>query len=139
MGSANQALSDLAGETLSISNVEIFSAPGSDAGPLEEMLGPGPFYDLPLETVQETLSTLIHLLIPDLLVQQVKRKLGLGEPQPPPPAAGPGSAARGPRRRPRPPRHGARPGPAWPPPSRCAPPPRWTPATSTSSWTSNCP
>ena len=83
MGSANQALSDLAGETLSISNVEIFSSQGSDAAALEEMLGPGPFYDLPLETVQETLTTLIHLLIPDLLVQQIKRKLGLGEPPAP--------------------------------------------------------
>jgi flagellar motor switch protein FliN/FliY len=93
MGSANQALSDLAGETLSISNVEILSAAGADASGLEEMLGPGPFYDLPLETVQEQLNTLIHVLIPDLLVQQVKRKLGLGEPAPaaaaapPPPAA----------------------------------------------------
>jgi flagellar motor switch protein FliN/FliY len=80
MGSANQALSDLAGETLSISNVEIFSSQGGDAASLEEILGSGPFYDLPLETVQETLSTLIHLLVPDLLVQQIKRKLGLGEP-----------------------------------------------------------
>jgi flagellar motor switch protein FliN/FliY len=85
MGSANQALSDMAGETLSISNVEILSAEGGDASGLEELLGPGPFFDLPLETTQETLSTLIHLLIPDLLVQQVKRKLGLGEPAAPPP------------------------------------------------------
>lgn len=81
MGSANQALSDLAGETLSISNVEIFSSQETEGAALEEALGPGPFYDLPLETVQETLSTLIHLLIPDLLVQQIKRKLGIGEPQ----------------------------------------------------------
>jgi flagellar motor switch protein FliN/FliY len=97
MGSANQALSDLAGETLSISNVEIFSSQGTDTAGLEEILGPGPFYDLPLETVQESLTTLIHLLIPDLLVQQIKRKLGLGEPvaapqlaavpEPPPPPA----------------------------------------------------
>ncbi|MGA2080242.1 MAG: flagellar motor switch protein FliN [Holophaga sp.] len=94
MGSANQALSDLAGETLSISNVEIFPSPGPDPAALEEILGPGPFYDLPLETVQESLSTLIHLLIPDLLVQQVKRKLGLGEPAaaPPPMAAEPAPA-----------------------------------------------
>jgi flagellar motor switch protein FliN/FliY len=84
MGSANQALSDLAGETLSISNVEIFSSEGGDATGLEEMLGPGPFYDLPLETAQESLSTLIHVLIPDLLVAQIKRKLGLGEPPPAP-------------------------------------------------------
>jgi len=81
MGSANQALSDLAGETLSIANVEIFSSQEPEAASLEDALGPGPFYDLPLETVQETLSTLIHLLIPDLLVQQIKRKLGIGEPQ----------------------------------------------------------
>jgi flagellar motor switch protein FliN/FliY len=97
MGSANQALSDLAGETLSISNVEIFSSQGTDTAGLEEILGPGPFYVLPLETVQESLTTLIHLLIPDLLVQQIKRKLGLGEPvaapqlaavpEPPPPPA----------------------------------------------------
>jgi flagellar motor switch protein FliN/FliY len=104
MGSANQALSDLAGETLSISNVEIFPAQG-EAVALEEVLGPGPFYDLPLETVQEALSTLIHLLIPDLMVQQVKRKLGLGEPiqapsvpavelPPPPPAAAAPAPAR---------------------------------------------
>ena len=89
MGSANQALSDLAGETLSISNVEIFSAQGPDIPALEEMLGPGPFFDLPLETVQETLSSLIHVLIPDLLVQQIKRKLGLGEPAPAAPAPAP--------------------------------------------------
>jgi flagellar motor switch protein FliN/FliY len=87
LGSANQALSDLAGETLSISNVEIFSTPGAETAGLEDMLGPGPFYDLPLETVQETLSTLIHLLIPDLLIQQLKRKLGLGEPAAATPAA----------------------------------------------------
>jgi len=94
MGSANQALSDLAGETLSISNVEIFSAEGGEAGGLEEILGPAPFYDLPLETVQESLSTLIHVLIPDLLVQQIKRKVGLGEaPPPPPPAPEPMPAA----------------------------------------------
>jgi flagellar motor switch protein FliN/FliY len=80
MGSANQALSDMAGETLSISNVEIFPT-GADPVNLEEALGAGPFYDLPLETVQDALSTLVHLLVPDLMVQQVKRKLGLGEPE----------------------------------------------------------
>jgi flagellar motor switch protein FliN/FliY len=121
MGSANQALSDLAGETLSISNVEIFSSQGTDTAGLEEILGPGPFYDLPLETVQESLTTLIHLLIPDLLVQQIKRKLGLGEPvaapqlaavpEPPPPPA------------PTPPR----PAPA-PPPSPMTQPVRMAPA-----------
>jgi flagellar motor switch protein FliN/FliY len=104
MGSANQALSDLAGETLSISNVEIFSAEGGDASGLDEIMGPGPFYDLPLETSQESLGTVIHLLIPDLLIQQIKRKLGLGEPPaappPPPPApeaAAPAAAAPAPR------------------------------------------
>ena len=89
MGSANQALSDLAGETLSISNVEIFSGEGGDATGLEEILGPGPFYDLPLDTSQESLNAIIHVLIPDLLVQQIKRKLGMGEPPPPPPPTTP--------------------------------------------------
>jgi len=101
MGSANQALSDLAGETLSISNVEIFAPQGGDPAALEELLGPGPFSDLPLETAQESLSTLIHVLIPDLLVQQMKRKLGLGEPAPAPAPApeahAPAPAAAAPR------------------------------------------
>lgn len=79
MGSGNQTLSDLAGETLSISNVEIFSEESATAKALEELLGPGPFHDLPLATTQESLATTIHVLIPDLLVQQFKRKLGLGE------------------------------------------------------------
>jgi flagellar motor switch protein FliN len=87
MGSANQTLSDLAGETLSISNVDIFSEEAASAQALEELLGPGPFHDLPLATSQESLSTAIHILIPDLLVQQIKRKLGLGEPAAPPPPA----------------------------------------------------
>ena len=100
MGSANQALSDLAGETLSISNVEIFAAEGGEVAGLEDIMGPGPFYDLPLETTQENLSTVIHLLVPDLLVQQIKRKLGLGEPlvvTPPPMAEAPAPAAPAPR------------------------------------------
>ena len=84
MGSANQTLSDQAGETLSISNVEILSEDSPSASALEELLGPGPFHDLPLATTQEGLSTSIHILIPDLLVQQIKRKLGLGEPAAPP-------------------------------------------------------
>lgn len=79
MGSANQTLSDMAGETLSISNVEIFSTPSGDGKALEEMLGPGPFHQLPLHTIQDSLDTTLHLLMPDLLAQQVKRKLGLGE------------------------------------------------------------
>lgn len=79
MGSANQALSDMAGETLSISNVEILASTEVDPAKLEELLGPGPFFDLPLETTQESLQALIHVLIPDLLAEQMKRKLGLGE------------------------------------------------------------
>jgi flagellar motor switch protein FliN/FliY len=96
MGSANQTLSDLAGETLSISNVEIFSEESANPKALEELLGPGPFHDLPLATTQEGLSTSIHILIPDLLVQQIKRKLGLGEPPAPAPAPAPAAAAAAP-------------------------------------------
>jgi flagellar motor switch protein FliN/FliY len=96
MGSGNQTLSDQAGETLSISNVEIFSEESATAQALEELLGPGPFHDLPLVTTQETLSTTIHILVPDLLVQQFKRKLGLGEsvsvPMPAAPVAAPPAA-----------------------------------------------
>jgi len=87
LGSANQTLSDMAGETLSIATVEIFSAPGGDPKGLDELLGSAPFLDLPLATTQDTLSTTIHLLAPDLLVQQMKRKLGLGEAAPEPAAA----------------------------------------------------
>lgn len=79
MGSANQALSDMAGETLSISNVEIHASTETDPAKLEELLGPGPFFDLPLDTAQESLQAVIHVLIPDLLAEQMKRKLGLGE------------------------------------------------------------
>ncbi len=88
LGSANQALSDMAGETLSISNVEIFSMETSDAGGLQELLGVGPFDALSLSTTQESLSATIHLLIPEMLSEQLKRKLGLGAPVPaaaPPP------------------------------------------------------
>jgi len=86
LGSANQSLSDMAGETLSIATVEIFSAASGDPKGLEELLGPGPFLGMPLATTQDTLSTTIYLLAPDLLVQQMKRKLGLGEPPAPEPA-----------------------------------------------------
>nr|WP_320132184.1 flagellar motor switch protein FliN [uncultured Holophaga sp.] len=79
MGSANQALSDMAGETLSISNVEIHASSELDDAALQELVGPGPFYDLPLETTQEVLQATIHVLIPSLLSEQMKRKLGLGE------------------------------------------------------------
>ncbi|HEX9011259.1 MAG TPA: flagellar motor switch protein FliN [Holophagaceae bacterium] len=90
MGSANQTLSDLAGETFAIANVEI-SAVAPEAGPLGELLGAGTFQDVALATSQDTLKTTIHLLFPDLLLQQMKRKLGLAEapaaPAEPPPAS----------------------------------------------------
>jgi flagellar motor switch protein FliN/FliY len=92
LGSANQTLSDMAGETLSIANVEIFATPSGDATALTDLLGPGPFLDLPLATAQDTLSTAIHLLIPDLLLQQLQRKLGVVE-APAPPAAEPAAPA----------------------------------------------
>ena len=86
MGSANQTLSDLAGETFAIANVEI-SAVAPEAGPLGELLGTGAFQDVALATSQDTLKTTIHLLFPDLLLQQMKRKLGLAEaPSAPAPA-----------------------------------------------------
>ena len=77
LGSANQALSDMAGETLSISNVEIFSLETGDGAGLQELLGTGPFDSLSMATTQENLKTTIHLLIPDLLVEQLRRKLGM--------------------------------------------------------------
>ncbi len=77
LGSANQALSDMAGETLSISNVEIFSLETGDGAGLQELVGTGPFDCLSMATTQENLKTTIHLLIPDLLVEQLKRKLGM--------------------------------------------------------------
>jgi flagellar motor switch protein FliN/FliY len=91
MGSANQTLSDLAGETFAIANVEI-SAVAPEAGPLGELLGTGGFQDVALATSQDTLKTTIHMLFPDLLLQQMKRKLGLAEApaapaEPPPPSA----------------------------------------------------
>jgi flagellar motor switch protein FliN len=78
MGSANQTLSDLAGETFAISNVEIV-AMASDAAAFSEQLGQGTFQDIALPTAQDALNTTVHLLFPDLLLQQLKRKLGLGE------------------------------------------------------------
>lgn len=78
MGSANQTLSDLAGETFAIANVEI-SAVTPEAGPLGEQLGSGAFQEVALATTQDALKTTIHLLVPDLLLQQMKRKLGLVE------------------------------------------------------------
>lgn len=78
MGSANQTLSDLAGETFAISNVEILAL-APEAAAFAEQLGQGGFQDLQLPTVQDSLNTTVHLLFPDLLMQQLKRKLGLGE------------------------------------------------------------
>ena len=91
MGSANQTLSDLAGETFAIANVEIMAvAPEGSA--FAEQLGQGPFQDVSLPTSQDSLNTTIHLLLPDLLLQQLKRKLGLGEVAPAP-APSPASVA----------------------------------------------
>jgi flagellar motor switch protein FliN/FliY len=92
MGSANQTLSDLAGETFAIANVEI-SATAPEADALGELLGTGAFQDVALNTSHDTLKTTIHLLFPDLLLQQMKRKLGLAEAPPPPPAPAPAPAA----------------------------------------------
>ena len=78
MGSANQTLSDLASETFAISNVEILAL-APEAAAFAEQLGQGGFQDLQLPTVQDSLNTTVHLLFPDLLMQQLKRKLGLGE------------------------------------------------------------
>ena len=80
MGSANQTLSDLAGETFAISNVEILAA-APEAAAFQEHMGQGTFQDIALATTQDALQTTIHLLFPDLLLQQLKRKLGFGDPQ----------------------------------------------------------
>ncbi|WP_306590116.1 flagellar motor switch protein FliN [Geothrix sp. 21YS21S-4] len=101
MGSANQTLSDLAGETLAIANVDILAV-APEEGAFAEHLGQGPFQDVALPTTQDSLSTTIHLLLPDLLLQQLKRKLGLVEapepaaPPPPPAAPAPSPAHRAP-------------------------------------------
>lgn len=81
MGSANQTLSDLAGETFAIAQVEILVVP-PDAASYAEQLGQGTFQSITLPTTQDSLNTTIHLLFPDLLLQQLKRKLGLGEAAP---------------------------------------------------------
>lgn len=114
LGSANQSLSDLAGETLSISNVEIFSVADPASENLEALLGPAPFQHVPLSTSQEALTTTLHLLIPEVLAEQLKRKLGLGEPTPAP--AAPAPAAQAPAATPPAPSLGApAAGPAAPP------------------------
>ena len=92
MGSANQTLSDLAGETFAIANVEILAI-APDAAAYAEQLGQGGFQDIQLPTSQDSLNTTAHLLFPDLLLQQLKRKLGLGETPAPPPEPAPASVA----------------------------------------------
>ena len=93
MGSANQTLSDLAGETFAIANVEILAV-APDAAAFQEHMGQGSFQDIALATTQDNLSTTIHLLFPDLLFQQLKRKLGFAEaPAAPVQAAAPAAAA----------------------------------------------
>lgn len=81
MGSANQTLSDLAGETVSISSVEIFAVASEPKG-LEELLGAPPFHGIPVDAAQDGLKTVIHILFPDLLLSQVKRKLGFQDQEP---------------------------------------------------------
>jgi len=92
MGSANQTLSDLAGETFAISNVEILAA-APEAAAFQEHMGQGTFQDIALATTQDSLQTTIHLLFPDLLLQQLKRKLGFGDPQAQAPAPAPAAQA----------------------------------------------
>src|ERR1035438_312865 len=90
MGSANQTLSDLAGETFAIANVEILAV-APEAAAFADQLGQGGFQDIQLPTTQDSLSTTVHLLFPDLLLQQLKRKLGLVE-APPAPEPAPASS-----------------------------------------------
>ena len=92
MGSANQTLSDLAGETLAIANVEV-NALTPEADALGGLLGAGSFQDLAITTTQDTLKTTIHVLVPDTLLQQMKRKLGLAEVQASAPEPSPASVA----------------------------------------------
>jgi len=92
LGSANQTLSDLAGETFAIANVEILAIQ-PEAAAFAEQLGQGGFQDLALPTTQDSLSTTVHLLFPDLLLQQLKRKLGMVEAPAAPPEPSPASVA----------------------------------------------
>jgi len=92
MGSANQTLSDQAGETLSISGLEILQFETFDVASISTALGPGPFLNIPLATNQDSLKTNIHLLTSSILADQLKRKLGLEAPEEPPPSSAPGSA-----------------------------------------------
>lgn len=92
MGSANQSISDQAGETFSISNVEV-GAFDSAAGPVGDWVGNGPFLAQALDARQDAIEARIWAIFPDLLAQQFKRKLGFAgaaaEPAPAPAAAAP--------------------------------------------------
>ena len=100
MGSANQTLSDLAGETFAIANVEILALAPDEAA-FAEHLGPGSFQDIAFPTTQDSLSTTLHLIVPGLLFEQLKRKLGMVEaaaaaPAPAAPEAAPAPARQAP-------------------------------------------
>lgn len=90
MGSANQSLSDLAGETFATAHVEILALDGQPEA-FAEHGGAGPFQGILLATSQDSLATTIHLLIPEPVLQQMKRKLGFIE-VPAPAAAAPAPA-----------------------------------------------
>ena len=92
MGSANQTLSDLGGETFSITNVEIMAV-AADPAAFVEQLGAGMFQDVALASTQDAIAATVHILFPDPLLQQLKRKLGYGEVAPPPPPAAATQAA----------------------------------------------
>jgi len=96
MGSANQTLSDQAGETLSISGLEILEVTPFDAASIEAAVGPGPFLTVPLATTQDTLQANIYILVTSLLYEQLKRKMGLmPQQEAPPPAEADAGAAGG--------------------------------------------
>jgi flagellar motor switch protein FliN/FliY len=95
MGSANQTLSDQAGETLSIAGLEIIEPGGIDAADMEKLIGSANFLAIPLATAQDTLSTDIYIITSSLLNEQLKYKLGLAfqeQPQQPGAAAAPAAA-----------------------------------------------
>ncbi len=93
MGSANQSFSDQAGETFSISNVEI-GAFASEAGPVGDWIGTGPFQVIPIDTKQDAIQAKIYILMPDLLAQQFQRKLGFAASAAAPAAEAPAAAPR---------------------------------------------
>jgi flagellar motor switch protein FliN/FliY len=77
MGSANQTLSDQAGETLSISGIEILDPGSIDPAAMTKLIGEANFLAIPLATAQDTLSTDIYIITSSLLNEQLKYKLGL--------------------------------------------------------------